>query len=416
MVLRVLLEMGYQCSVAVVQAASQGVPQSRTRTIFIASAPGHELPLHPRPLHTFKRSDHRYSVHFSIGRSNVGLTPRQDSRLTVEVTATPHLRTPSAPLRFVRVRDTLTDLPPIANGVTELSSPKSYGQAPSSPYQAQLRMMTPRPGKKLASLPGGRQVGHDAGGSVETFAGTEDTTGRLAESDSLLSHHVCREMHGLEWQRAVRVPRNHPGADWRDLPNEPVNIQNAHGANIVVPPMAYLGRDEDAIAKFGLHYPEIARLDRAVCACMSIKSEALRKQLSGSQECRKHMRESIIPWGMPHTATRHNQWLGVYGRLIAGGSSATIVTNPALSGKQGTWLHPSQDRIISVREAARLQGFPDHFSFAGGIHMMYKQIGNAVPPPLGRAIALAVAGAERHSSVRRAAEMACEVDAAAGVK
>jgi hypothetical protein len=46
-----------------------------------------------------------------------------------------------------------------------------------------------------------------------------------------------------------------------------------------------------------------------------------------------------------------------------------------------------QKRIYTVREAARAQGFPDHFKFEGDTHTMYCQIGNAVPIPLGAAIA-----------------------------
>ena len=52
----------------------------------------------------------------------------------------------------------------------------------------------------------------------------------------------------------------------------------------------------------------------------------------------------------------------------------------------GCNLHPSQDRVISTREAARLQSFPDDFRFAGSKTSIYKQIGNAVPPLLARYI------------------------------
>ena len=50
-------------------------------------------------------------------------------------------------------------------------------------------------------------------------------------------------------------------------------------------------------------------------------------------------------------------------------------------------MHPSQDRIISTREGARLQSFKDSFIFYGSKTSQYKQIGNAVPPLLARAIA-----------------------------
>lgn len=46
-----------------------------------------------------------------------------------------------------------------------------------------------------------------------------------------------------------------------------------------------------------------------------------------------------------------------------------------------------QKRTISVREAARLQSFPDGFLFAGTMNPAFKQIGNAVPPLLSKAIA-----------------------------
>jgi DNA (cytosine-5)-methyltransferase 1 len=47
----------------------------------------------------------------------------------------------------------------------------------------------------------------------------------------------------------------------------------------------------------------------------------------------------------------------------------------------------SQARTISVREAARLQSFPDGFVFAGAMNSAFRQIGNAVPPLLARALA-----------------------------
>jgi DNA (cytosine-5)-methyltransferase 1 len=50
-------------------------------------------------------------------------------------------------------------------------------------------------------------------------------------------------------------------------------------------------------------------------------------------------------------------------------------------------IHPRQDRLISIREAARLQSFPDWFRFSGSISQQYQQIADAVPPLLAKAIA-----------------------------
>jgi len=49
-------------------------------------------------------------------------------------------------------------------------------------------------------------------------------------------------------------------------------------------------------------------------------------------------------------------------------------------------IHPFEDRGLSVREAARLQSFPDTFKFKGSINRIQQQIGNAVPPLLAEAI------------------------------
>lgn len=59
-------------------------------------------------------------------------------------------------------------------------------------------------------------------------------------------------------------------------------------------------------------------------------------------------------------------------------------------GKQGRVLHPEQHRVVSVRECARSQGFPDSYRFFGNILDRHRQVGNAVPPPLAKAIGLEI--------------------------
>ncbi len=75
-----------------------------------------------------------------------------------------------------------------------------------------------------------------------------------------------------------------------------------------------------------------------------------------------------------------------YGRLQWNKPSYTISTYFNRIGN-GCHIHPSQDRLISTREAARLQSFRDSFIFYGSKTSQYKQVGNAVPPLLARAIA-----------------------------
>lgn len=55
--------------------------------------------------------------------------------------------------------------------------------------------------------------------------------------------------------------------------------------------------------------------------------------------------------------------------------------------RKSMWVHPVLDRAVSVREAARLQTFPDSFVFCGTKDKQYQQVGNAVPPIMAKAIA-----------------------------
>lgn len=72
----------------------------------------------------------------------------------------------------------------------------------------------------------------------------------------------------------------------------------------------------------------------------------------------------------------------IYLRLKNDEPSDTVV-----NVRKSMWIHPSHDRALSIREAARLQTFPDSFIFEGTKDKQYQQIGNAVPPLFALAIA-----------------------------
>jgi DNA (cytosine-5)-methyltransferase 1 len=69
---------------------------------------------------------------------------------------------------------------------------------------------------------------------------------------------------------------------------------------------------------------------------------------------------------------------------LAWGDPAPGLTTRCISYSNGRFGHPEQNRAITVREAARLQGFPNSFVFTGSLNSMARQIGNAVPVPVAK--------------------------------
>ena len=92
---------------------------------------------------------------------------------------------------------------------------------------------------------------------------------------------------------------------------------------------------------------------------------------------------SSLPDGM-WTGVRPNKWR----RLHPEQPAYTILAQ--MHRDLSEWVHPRYDRWITVREAARLQSFHDGFVFEGSEWQMLKQVGNAVPPLLARALGVAM--------------------------
>lgn len=90
----------------------------------------------------------------------------------------------------------------------------------------------------------------------------------------------------------------------------------------------------------------------------------------------------LLPNGLKRA--RRSDHTKRYGRLHPDALCSTVLTK--CDPHWGSFFHPTQNRVISVREAARIQSFPDRYLFSGSITQQYEQVGNAVPPLLGKAI------------------------------
>lgn len=90
----------------------------------------------------------------------------------------------------------------------------------------------------------------------------------------------------------------------------------------------------------------------------------------------------LLPKGMQRA--RHGDHTKRYGRVCADGLASTIMTK--CDPHWGAFIHYEQDRSFTVREAARIQSFPDHFVFTGSQAQQYAQVGNAVPPLLAKSV------------------------------
>lgn len=91
----------------------------------------------------------------------------------------------------------------------------------------------------------------------------------------------------------------------------------------------------------------------------------------------------LLPKGMKRA--RRSDHTRRYGRIDPDGLSGTILTK--CDPHWGSFFHWSQDRALTVREAARIQSFPDTYRFYGSRVSQYEQVGNAVPPLLAKVLA-----------------------------
>ncbi|OYW45918.1 MAG: hypothetical protein B7Z08_04795 [Sphingomonadales bacterium 32-68-7] len=100
--------------------------------------------------------------------------------------------------------------------------------------------------------------------------------------------------------------------------------------------------------------------------------------------------ESLAHLRIPSmNAKKPGSFPDIYGRL-AWDRPAPTVTRECSHPGNGRYSHPEQDRLLTVREMALIQGFPPGYQFLGSLSFKYRQIGDAVPPMVAEQIARAI--------------------------
>src|SRR5438477_10066599 len=145
--------------------------------------------------------------------------------------------------------------------------------------------------------------------------------------------------------------------------------------------------------KPGDRYPEAlaianARLAKAIEALRKASAQVPETATTEYQE----LKDSIVPPYPEHI------FIDKWRKLVPDQPSWTVPAHLAKDSYSHIHYDDEQARSISVREAARLQSFPDAFGFCGNMGDCFRQIGNAVPPLLGWAIANAVLAALGYDS------------------
>jgi len=189
-----------------------------------------------------------------------------------------------------------------------------------------------------------------------------------------------------------------PSSDYARLMRSWPGFENDAGVSDHV--IRYLPRDWKLFARLqpGDQYPQ------AHAAAVRMFEEALARLTSESGSAPRagspaweRLRTSIVP---PYdTGKFPNKWRKMEPDLPA----RTLMAHLGKDSYSHIHYDSAQARTISVREAARLQSFPDGFIFKGAMNAAFRQIGNAVPPLLARAVAEEIGAALARSSGRQLA-------------
>ena len=200
-------------------------------------------------------------------------------------------------------------------------------------------------------------------------------------------------------QRLILVAtQNGIGFDWPEPSEDRVTVKDA----IADLPLLKMGTGDRCLDydKPSNRFQQVARAGMPEGADSLVWDHMTRPVRDDDREAFALMKPNTRYSDLPERLRRYRSDIfdDKYKRLDWDDLSRTITAHIA---KDGYWyIHPSEHRTLTVREAARLQTFPDRFRFEGTRSHAYTQIGNAVPPILATFIAKALLNALKKNSIQ----------------
>lgn len=180
------------------------------------------------------------------------------------------------------------------------------------------------------------------------------------------------------WERRSGQPHRSPPTVWAAIGDLPA-LENAGGEDVA----RYSGAARTVFQRM-LRCDQEELYNHVAPALHESMLERIRHVPAGGNW--RDIPFDLLPAGMQRAkASDHTKR---YGRLHKQGLCCTILTKS--DPHWGSYVHPVDHRALSVREAARLQSFPDRFRFLGYRSQQFEQVGNAVPPLMAAAIARSV--------------------------
>lgn len=164
-----------------------------------------------------------------------------------------------------------------------------------------------------------------------------------------------------------------------------VLIGSRDGENIFLPAPTHFRMHQNPAYRWVTLGDAIRDLENANAECASFSESRLhflRMVPEGGNW--RDLPEDVVQEAMGGAFVSGGGKVGFYRRLSYSQPSPTVVTSPVQ--KATMMCHPTKDRPLSVAEYARIQQFPDHWKFMGSTVDKYRQIGNAVPVGLAKAI------------------------------